>query len=326
MVVNPMDKKRIQVYAEPEMKRRIELAAAKYNIPVTEYCLSAIQQQRADDASLLSFEVVSTLWRLVYRKEITPEEGAEAFQCFLAFKIRLSHRKGIFPLAWQFVEQFSRPRAYDMAYLALARLPGWALSWGLGWALFWLVLLIVLAIFGDGDVNDPFLLPLGGFVGGVAGGLLAGLFTMFALRHHAISIAWKHMAPAIRIWGLVGPLGAIAAGGLAVLLFNPETVDMLAGLDCAGMGLGDCFREIVGRSLGTLFAGLIFLTLLVLLYSLLAVFGIGAVAGWLAVRHIRRLEPGILGRQAIWVVLGWGGGAVLAAILALVVMAALENG
>ena len=32
-----------------ETKRRIELAAAKYDIPVTEYCLSAIQQQLADD-------------------------------------------------------------------------------------------------------------------------------------------------------------------------------------------------------------------------------------------------------------------------------------
>lgn len=44
-----MEKKRIQVYADPETKRRIELAAAKYNVPVTEYCLSAIQQQLADD-------------------------------------------------------------------------------------------------------------------------------------------------------------------------------------------------------------------------------------------------------------------------------------
>jgi hypothetical protein len=44
-----MEKQRIQVYADPEMKRRIELAAAKYHVPVTEYCLNAIQQQLADD-------------------------------------------------------------------------------------------------------------------------------------------------------------------------------------------------------------------------------------------------------------------------------------
>jgi hypothetical protein len=44
-----MDKKRIQVYADEEMKRRIELAAAKYDMPVTEYCLNAIEQQLAED-------------------------------------------------------------------------------------------------------------------------------------------------------------------------------------------------------------------------------------------------------------------------------------
>ena len=47
-----MEKQRIQVYADPEMKRRIELAAAKYNVAVTEYCLSAIEQQLADDELL----------------------------------------------------------------------------------------------------------------------------------------------------------------------------------------------------------------------------------------------------------------------------------
>jgi hypothetical protein len=53
-----MQKQRIQVYADPEIKRRIELAAAKYNIPVTEYCLSAIEQQLADD-DLLEAEQVT---------------------------------------------------------------------------------------------------------------------------------------------------------------------------------------------------------------------------------------------------------------------------
>ena len=52
-----MEKQRIQVYADPEIKRRIELAAAKYNVPVTEYCLSAIEQQLADDDLLEAAEV-----------------------------------------------------------------------------------------------------------------------------------------------------------------------------------------------------------------------------------------------------------------------------
>ncbi len=44
-----MTKQRIQVYADHEIKRRIVLAAAKYDIPVTEYCLSAIERQLIDD-------------------------------------------------------------------------------------------------------------------------------------------------------------------------------------------------------------------------------------------------------------------------------------
>lgn len=47
--VNPVSKKRIQVYADLETKRRIELAAAKQDLPVTEYCLQAIRQQLLED-------------------------------------------------------------------------------------------------------------------------------------------------------------------------------------------------------------------------------------------------------------------------------------
>ena len=42
-------KKRIQVYTDPETKRRIELAAAKYNLAVTAYCLEAIRRQLLED-------------------------------------------------------------------------------------------------------------------------------------------------------------------------------------------------------------------------------------------------------------------------------------
>lgn len=44
-----MEKPRIQVYADPETKRRIELAAAKHDKAVTEYCLEAIKQQLLED-------------------------------------------------------------------------------------------------------------------------------------------------------------------------------------------------------------------------------------------------------------------------------------
>lgn len=49
-----MNKQRIQVYTDPATKRRIELAAAKVNLPVTEYCLRAIEQQLADDGGSIS--------------------------------------------------------------------------------------------------------------------------------------------------------------------------------------------------------------------------------------------------------------------------------
>jgi uncharacterized protein (DUF1778 family) len=52
-----MDKQRIQVYADSETKRRIELAAAKRNISVTEYCLDAVRQQLADDDLLEAAQV-----------------------------------------------------------------------------------------------------------------------------------------------------------------------------------------------------------------------------------------------------------------------------
>lgn len=47
-----MNKKRIQVYADEETKRRIELAAARHDIAVTQYCLTAILQQLAEDDML----------------------------------------------------------------------------------------------------------------------------------------------------------------------------------------------------------------------------------------------------------------------------------
>ena len=47
-----MAKTRIQVYADEETKRRIELAAAKKEIAITQYCLEAIRQQLAEDDML----------------------------------------------------------------------------------------------------------------------------------------------------------------------------------------------------------------------------------------------------------------------------------
>lgn len=35
----------IQLYTDPETKRRIELRATKYDVAIAEYCLTAIQRQ-----------------------------------------------------------------------------------------------------------------------------------------------------------------------------------------------------------------------------------------------------------------------------------------
>jgi uncharacterized protein (DUF1778 family) len=47
-----MSKTRIQVYTDEETKRRIELAAARQDIAITQYCLEAIKQQLAEDDML----------------------------------------------------------------------------------------------------------------------------------------------------------------------------------------------------------------------------------------------------------------------------------
>lgn len=53
-----MEKTRIQVYADPRLKRRIELAAARRDMPVTEYCLEAIVQRLAEDDVLEASQFV----------------------------------------------------------------------------------------------------------------------------------------------------------------------------------------------------------------------------------------------------------------------------
>jgi hypothetical protein len=47
-----MTVKRSQVYADEDMIRRVELAAARQRVPVTRYCLQAITQQLRDDDML----------------------------------------------------------------------------------------------------------------------------------------------------------------------------------------------------------------------------------------------------------------------------------
>ena len=63
-----MGKTRIQVYADTETKRRIEVAALRRNVPVTEYCLGAIRQRLAEDGVLEADHV---------RISVSPDHSAD---------------------------------------------------------------------------------------------------------------------------------------------------------------------------------------------------------------------------------------------------------
>jgi len=97
--------------------------------PLSDQALVMLERWQRDKTelfapALLAFEVTSTLRRFVHLGELTPVEGEEAFQRFLELDIRLSSRRGIFPLAWRLAQELNRPRAYDTAYLALAEILG----------------------------------------------------------------------------------------------------------------------------------------------------------------------------------------------------------
>jgi predicted nucleic acid-binding protein len=93
----------------------------------TEQALALLDRWRREQATLiapalLAFEVTATLRRYVHFKRIAPSQGERTFEQFLQMDVRLSHRRGIFPLAWTLAQQFNRPTAYDTTYLALAQL------------------------------------------------------------------------------------------------------------------------------------------------------------------------------------------------------------
>jgi hypothetical protein len=217
---------------------------------------------------------------------------------------------------------FLRQKAPTDWGAVFTRIPGWAAAWGLGWVVFWSVLGVIVW-FGSRDSQTPatlILAPLSGGLGGMAGGLLAGLFTMLALRRNASSIAWKHMAPGIRIWALVG--------SASILLFTAVGAVMLAGFtpdefDCQGVGIVECLGGTFVSSLAQSIGFIFLLIFLIFLLALAAWFITGVFAGWLAVRHIRRLEPGIGRAAAFWTSLGWGLGGVLGAFVSLAVLASL---
>jgi hypothetical protein len=217
--------------------------------------------------------------------------------------------------------------------VVLSKVPGWAFAWSLGWLVFWTIVFIMLFILavmqesaGPEDILNFAAVLFSGAVGGFSGGLVAGLFTMLALRPNAPSISWKHMSPTIRIWAVSGPLGMIVSGVVTAILLGIGAISLqTAEPDCMGRGFGECMGQIIGVAIGQALGVLILLSLVFMLFVVAAWFLTGMFAGWLVVRHVRRLEPGITNRQARGVRLGWGCGAIVAAIVTTMIIGFLSN-
>ena len=223
----------------------------------------------------------------------------------------------------------ARPEGYERPFLrqptepdlglVVSKIPGWAFAWSLGWILFWIIVLIALAILvasqgklgGDDLINFAVILLSAG-IGGFLGGLLAGLLTMLALRPNAPSISWKHMSPTIRIWGISGPLGMVVSFIITAVMIAVGAISVQhQELSCTG--IRQCISAALAGAIGETIGLILLLLGVLLLFMILAWFLTGMFAGWLAVRHIRRLEPGITGRQGWSVSAGWGCGSIVAA-------------
>jgi len=91
--------------------------------------------------------------------------------------------------------------------------------------------------------------------------------------------------------------------------------------NCDGAEFRSCVEQIVGRAASAEYRGIFIFTLLVfLLFVIVIWFLTGMFTGWLAVRHIRRLEPGITSRQGWGVSAGWGCGAIVAALVTIIMI------
>ncbi len=212
--------------------------------------------------------------------------------------------------------------------VVFSKIPGWAFAWSLGWLVFWVIVTIFLAILvasqnkvGSDDILNFILFLISGTMGGFIGGLLAGMFTMFALRPNAPSITWKHMSPTIRIWGISGPLGMVVSGLITSVMLAIGAISVNSpNPDCSSVGFGECLGQYFGAALGEAIGTIILVLLMFMLFVIVAWFLTGMFAGWQVVRHIRKLEPGITNSQGWRVSAGWGCGAIIAAIVMAVLL------
>ena len=217
--------------------------------------------------------------------------------------------------------------------IVLRKALGWAFAWSVGWLIFssltFFVLFIVIVIqrkAGVEDVSNFLTVCLSGMVGGFAGGSFAGTASMLALRPYVPSIFWKHMSASIRIWALSGPLGMIISGITTVVMLIVGVIGTkYENPNCQGIGVVPCLDQIIKNAY---LEDVSTITLIAVIFCLLLIFVwflTGMFAGWLIVRHVRRLEPGITRRQGWSVSASWGCGAIIAAIVMLLFVAIISN-
>lgn len=216
----------------------------------------------------------------------------------------------------------------------VTKIPGWGCAWSLGWGIFWLLLILFLILLenitgatsGEGNPLAALLTVTGsGAAGGFAGGLLAGTVSMLALRRYAPSVSWKHMAPSVRIWSISGVLGMLLSGVLTAIMMGAGILAVEASqVDCSGLSVGECLGASLGGAIGAAIGTIILIALVFLFLLGAAWFISGLFAGWLVVRHIRTLEPGIRPGETRWVMFGWALGAVLGTITTLGAIAAIS--
>lgn len=291
-----------------------------------------------------ALELGKTIFPVIYR----PAEWSDEFKTLVKDIQTLDLRSGSYTDSFQKLVDgliaagavkatgatpFLRQPAKIGMDVVLSKVPGWALAWSLGWLAFWLIVFIVLFILvvaqgraGTEDLANFAVILFSGGVGGFAGGLVAGLFTMLALRPNAPSITWKHMSPTIRIWAVSGPLGMIASGVIVSLMLATGAIAIQsASPDCSGLNFNECVGQIFGAAIGNAIGLILVIGLVFLVFVVAAWFLTGLFAGRQAVRHIRKLEPGITNRQSRSVSLGWGCGALVAAFVTMAVIGILAS-
>ena len=135
------------------------------------------------------------------------------------------------------------------------------------------------------------------------------------------------MSPTIRIWAISGPLGMVVSGLITALMVAVGAITVQsAEPDCNGVGFGECLGQVFGRCARRSHWNYYYYHCLFSSFLLSSAwFLTGMFAGWQSVRHIRRLEPGITSGQSRGVSLGWGCGAIVAAVAMIVVAGIISN-